>query len=76
MVVQGLGLSAFTAMAQVQSLVKELRSRKLLSVAKKKKKKSAAAALPGILLETRNFKPHLRNFGGGALQNPESPEGR
>ena len=37
--VQWLGLGAFTAMAQVQSLVRELRSCKLHSVAKKKKKK-------------------------------------
>lgn len=36
---QGLGLSAFPAMAQVQSLVMELRSCKLFIVAKKKKKK-------------------------------------
>lgn len=35
---QGLGLSAFPAMAQVQSLVMELRSCKLFIVAKKKKK--------------------------------------
>ena len=35
LVVQWLGLSAFTAMARVQSLVRELRSCKLLGVAKK-----------------------------------------
>ena len=34
---QGLGLSTFPAMAQVQSLVMELRSCKLFIVAKKKK---------------------------------------
>ena len=38
--VQWLGLSAFTAVAQVQSLVRELRSCKLCGVAKKKKKKT------------------------------------
>ena len=35
--VQGLGLSIFTAVARVQSLVGELRSRKLCSVAIKKR---------------------------------------
>ena len=39
--VQWLGLGAFTAGAQVQSLIRELRSHKLGSVAKKKKKKEA-----------------------------------
>ena len=34
--VQWLGLSTFTALAQVQSLVRELRSHKLLCVAKNK----------------------------------------
>ena len=37
MVVQWLGLGAFTAVAQVQSLVEELRSRKLHSTTKQKK---------------------------------------
>ena len=37
--VQWLGLSAFTAGAQVQSLVRELRSHKLPNTAKRKKKK-------------------------------------
>ena len=37
LVVQWLGRSAFTTVAQVQSLVRELRSRKLRGVAKKKK---------------------------------------
>ena len=37
--VQWLGLSTFTAAAWVQSLVGEVRSRKLFSEAKKKKKK-------------------------------------
>ena len=39
LVVQWLGLSAFTAVAWVQALVRELRSHKLPSMAKKKKKK-------------------------------------
>ena len=39
LVVQWLGLSAFTAGAQVQSLVRQLKSHKPCSVAKKKKKK-------------------------------------
>ena len=38
--VQWLGLSAFTAMAQVQSLVGELRSHKTRGSAKKKKSKT------------------------------------
>ena len=38
LVVQWLGLSAFIVGAQVQSLVRELRSHKLCSVAKRKKK--------------------------------------
>ena len=38
LVVQGLGFKAFTAWAQVQFLVRELRSCKLCSEAKKKKK--------------------------------------
>ena len=37
--VQWLGLGTFTAVAQVQSLVRELRSRKPQSVATKKRKK-------------------------------------
>ena len=37
--VQWLGLIAFTAMDQIQSLVRELRPHKLSSAAKKKKKK-------------------------------------
>ena len=40
LVVQWLGLCAFTAVAWVQSLIGELRSHKLLSTAKKKKRKS------------------------------------
>ena len=39
MAVQWLGLSGFTAISQVQSLVRELRSRKLGGETKKKKKK-------------------------------------
>ena len=39
LIVQQLGLDAFTDRAQVQSLVRELRSYKLLSAARKKKKK-------------------------------------
>ena len=39
LVVQWLGLCAFTARAQVRSLVGELRSRKLHGAAEKKKKK-------------------------------------
>ena len=38
LVVQWLGLGAFTDVVQVQSLVRELRSHKLHSMAKKKKK--------------------------------------
>ena len=38
LVAQWLGLSAFTVVAQVQSLGGKLRSRKLLCAAKKKKK--------------------------------------
>ena len=38
LVVQWLGLCAFTARAQVQSLVRELRSHKPLGAAKKKEK--------------------------------------
>ena len=38
--VQWLGLGAFTAVAQVQSLVGELRSHKPCGAAKKKKKKN------------------------------------
>ena len=38
MAVQWLGLGAFTVVAQVQSLVRELRSHKLRGMAKKKKK--------------------------------------
>ena len=40
MAVQWLGLSGFTAISQVQSLVRELRSRKLGGETKKKKKKN------------------------------------
>ena len=39
--VQWLGLGDFTARAQVQSLVGELRSHKLRGVAKRKKKKKS-----------------------------------
>ena len=38
-VVQSLGLSAITAVGQVQPLVKELRSRKMHDMAKKERKK-------------------------------------
>ena len=43
--VQWLGLGAFTAMARVQSLVRELTSRKPRSTAKKKKKNSKNSAI-------------------------------
>ena len=39
LVVQSLGLNAVTAVSQVQSLVKELRSRKMRDMAKKERKK-------------------------------------
>ena len=45
--VQGLGLGAFTAVAPVRSLVRELRSCKPHSMAKKKEKKRQ----PGSLVE-------------------------
>ena len=50
--VQWLGLSAFTAMAQVQSLVRELRSCKSHGMAKKKKKKKI---LKHLVQSLKNF---------------------
>lgn len=47
---QGLGLSAFPAMAQVQSLVMELRSCKLFIVAKKKKRMNVSSLRLWIFL--------------------------
>ena len=46
--VHWLGLSAFTAMDQIQSLVRELRPHKLSSVAKKKKKKEEKISGQGL----------------------------
>ena len=43
LMIQWLGLGAFTVGGQVKSLVKELRSLKLHGLAKKKKKKSSEA---------------------------------
>ena len=49
LIVQQLGLDAFTDRAQVQSLVRELRSYKLLSAARKKKKKVSLVFQQGTL---------------------------
>ena len=46
--VQWLGLSTFTAMAQVQSLVGEVRSQKLCGIAKKKKKAERERKQPNL----------------------------
>ena len=47
--VQWLGLGTFTAMAWVQSLVRELRSYKPLGVDKKKKKRKKEGLLPNTI---------------------------
>lgn len=49
LVVQLLGLGAFTALAGVQSLVGELRPRKLHGLAKKKKKKNSVPQCHDLL---------------------------
>ena len=54
--VQWLGLSAFTATDQIQSLVRELRPHKLSSVAKKKKRKRK---LVGRVMNEWRKKEHL-----------------
>ena len=54
--VQWLGLSAFTATDQIQSLVRELRPHKLSSVAKKKKRKRK---LVGRVMNAWRKKGHL-----------------
>ena len=56
MVVQWLGLSAFTARARVQSLVGELRSCKLCGVAKKNSRKAFQSIPPRIAGKTQRFK--------------------
>ena len=55
--VQWLGLSAFTATDQIQSLVRELRPHKLSSVAKKKKKRKRK--LVGRVMNEWRKKGHL-----------------
>ena len=55
--VQWLGLIAFTAMDQIQSLVRELRPHKLSSAAKKKKKRKRK--LVGRVMNEWRNKGHL-----------------
>ena len=62
-VVQWLGLSAFTAVAQVQSLVRELKSHKPWGVAKNKKQNKQANKKHVQRLSYQDIKPSVLIIG-------------
>ena len=83
LVVQWLGLGAFTAVAQVQSLIGELKSHKPCGMAKKKKKKcflksSWRRACPGSLASSSSWvgvvhKPTWAGWGVNQVQGERPP---